>query len=104
MKFIRFHSAYSHIPALFKMSAFIVFFVLVAPGNAATDDAHLSPGVPLLVLPGTPSSVRTAVADLQRDLQKVLGQPSPIVDGSEGIARSPGHRDCRGRLDPACMA
>ena len=39
-----------------------------------------APGVPLLVPAGTPSSVRMAVADLQRDLEKVLGQASPVVE------------------------
>jgi hypothetical protein len=40
---------------------------------------QLLPGVPLLVPAGTPDSVRRAVADLQRDLQKILGAPSPVI-------------------------
>ncbi len=79
MRYIRFHSAASHLRAWLKISFPIFFFTLVSLCSAATA-AHLTPGVPLLVLPGTPSSVKMAVADLQRDLEKVLGQPSPIVE------------------------
>jgi len=46
---------------------------------AAPAVVRLAPGVPLLVPAGTPASVRMAVEDLQRDLQKVLGAPSPIL-------------------------
>jgi len=79
VRFIRFHSAASHLRAWLKISFPILFFTPVSYCPAATA-AHLTPGVPLLVLPGTPSSVKMAVADLQRDLQKVLGQPSPFVE------------------------
>ncbi len=79
----------SPLPALFRRSAFIYFFAFVALCKAATGDVHLSPGVPLLVQPGTPSPVRMAVADLQRDLEKVLGQPSPVVEDAEGLHGRP---------------
>lgn len=70
---------------LLRMSMFIWFLAPSASSNAATGDAHLSPGVPVLVLPGTPTSVKMAVADLQRDLEKVLGQPSPIVEDTKEL-------------------
>jgi hypothetical protein len=48
-----------------------------------TDAMHeavvLEPGVPILVDPAEPGPVHRAVKDLQRDLEKVLGVPSPIV-------------------------
>lgn len=58
-----------------------------APGEAraAATDVRLVPGVPLLVPSETPSSVRMAVADLQRDLEKVLGQPSPVVEDPKDL-------------------
>ncbi len=62
------------------LSALFVSFMLTATCSATTAGVNLLPGVPLLVPPGTPSSVRMAVADLQRDLAKVLGQPSPVVE------------------------
>lgn len=46
---------------------------------AATPAVRLVPGVPLLVPAETPDSVRRAVADLQRDLLKILGVPSPVI-------------------------
>ena len=52
---------------------------------AASPALRLEPGVPILVLPNTPTPVRLAVADLQRDLEKVLGLPSPVVDSVAGL-------------------
>lgn len=57
----------------------LVFVVLLTPIVAAPSGVRLAPGVPLLVPAGTPASVRRAVEDLRRDLQKTLGAPSPIV-------------------------
>ncbi|MEO5714888.1 MAG: glycosyl hydrolase 115 family protein [Luteolibacter sp.] len=74
----------------FMMSVFFCFVLLVAPCSAVPGDVHLSPGVPLLVLSGTPTSVKMAVADLQRDLEKVLGIPSPIVEDPEELRGRPG--------------
>lgn len=45
----------------------------------AASSVRLPPGVPLLVPAGTPEPVRRAVADLQRDLRKILGAPSPVI-------------------------
>jgi len=53
--------------------------------TAASAAVQLKPGTPLLVPAGTPSAVRMAVADLQRDLQKVLGQPSPMVENPKDL-------------------
>ncbi|MES2920629.1 MAG: glycosyl hydrolase 115 family protein [Verrucomicrobiota bacterium] len=78
-----------YLTALLGMGVFICFSALAAPCSAATGDARLSPGVPLLVLPGTPSSVRMAVADLQRDLEKVLGKPSPIIEETKDLHGRP---------------
>jgi hypothetical protein len=44
--------------------------------------AAVIPAVPLFVPAGTPPSVQMAVMDLQRDLQKTLGAPSPIITNS----------------------
>lgn len=62
-----------------KTPSWFLLAVLCAPLVAAPAAVHLAPGVPLLVPAGTPDSVRFAVADLQRDLQKVFGTVSPIV-------------------------
>ncbi len=67
----------------------IGFFALVAVSKAATGDVHLSPGVPLLVQSDTPASVRMAVADLQRDLEKVFGQPSPVIEDAKDLHGRP---------------
>ncbi|MBI5692317.1 MAG: glycosyl hydrolase 115 family protein [Verrucomicrobia bacterium] len=40
---------------------------------------RLTPGVPLFVPEGAPASVLLAVEDLRRDLEMVLGAPSPVV-------------------------
>src|SRR5437762_7102640 len=63
----------------FWMLRSLLLIVLLAPLAAAPAAVHLAPGVPLLVPAGTPASVRLAVEDLQRDLQKVFGESSPIV-------------------------
>src|ERR1051325_92143 len=52
---------------------------------AAAEPVQIYQGVPLVVSPGTPEPVLLAVADLRRDLEKVLGAPSPIVDRIEPI-------------------
>ena len=50
---------------------------------------HLAPGVPVLMPANTPAPVRLAVEDLRRDLQKVLGEASPLVaDAAELRGRS----------------
>src|SRR4051812_47119836 len=58
----------------------LLFAVLITPLAAAPTAVHLAPGVPLLVPAGTSGPVRMAVEDLQRDLVKVFGAPSPIVN------------------------
>ncbi len=85
MNFVRFPAAHSHLKTWLALSVLTGFFSLVATGSAAPAAAHLTPGVPLLVLPGTPSSVRMAVTDLQRDLEKVLGRPSPIIEDAKEL-------------------
>lgn len=61
----------------------IVAFLLAMPGwaEAAGADGTLSlePGVPIIVDPAEPGPVHRAVRDLQRDLEKVLGAPSPLI-------------------------
>ena len=87
MKSVRFHLARQHLRASFTICNFICLFALGGHCSAAAA-ARLTPGVPLLVPVGTPLPVRMAVADLQRDLEKVLGQPSPIVeDTKEPVGR-----------------
>lgn len=58
----------------------ILCIALLGPVAVVSAAVRLSPGVPLLVPAGTPASVRLAVDDLRRDLQKVFGAPSPIVE------------------------
>ena len=48
--------------------------------DATDKTVVLEPGVPILVDPAEPGPVHRAVKDLQRDLEKVLGVPSPIVN------------------------
>ncbi len=88
MRSIRFDSATSHLRAWLKISILICCFALASHCFASTA-THLIPGVPLLVLPRTPASVKMAVADLQRDLEKVLGQPSPIVEDTKELHGRP---------------
>ena len=84
------HSTQCHrLRAWFKISTFLCFFATLHLCTAAPASAHLTPGVPLLVLPGTPASVKMAVTDLQRDLEKVLGQPSPIVEDPKELHGRP---------------
>ncbi len=84
------HRRPSACPCLATLSGMLVcFLAFAAPCNAATGDVRLSPGVPLLVQPGTPPSVKMAVADLQRDLEKVLGQPSPVVEDTKDLNGRP---------------
>ncbi len=80
MKHLIFKATSTSLSVLRKISAAAVLFTLAAVGSAATATVHLAPGVPILVPQGTPASVRLAVADLQRDLAKVLGQPSPVIE------------------------
>ena len=48
--------------------------------STGTDDlVRFAPGVPILVDPAEPAPVIRAVNDLQRDLEWVLGAPSPVV-------------------------
>jgi hypothetical protein len=56
--------------------------VIFAWGCTDTPDKSvtLKPGVPIVVDPAEPGPVHRAVKDLQRDLEKVLGAPSPIVN------------------------
>ena len=95
MKTIRFHATRSHLPALLGMSALVCAVALSGSCSTATAAVRLTPGVPLLVAPGTPSPVRMAVADLQRDLEKVFGRPSPIIADAKELRRPFGHRDPR---------
>jgi hypothetical protein len=67
------------ISAWLKKFGFICFLAVTVAGIAASTTTHLAPGVPILVSPDIPSSVRMAVGDLQRDLAKVLGRASPVV-------------------------
>ncbi len=47
---------------------------------AAAEPLQLPPGVPVVVSPAAPGPVLRAVADLQRDLNWVLGESSPRLD------------------------
>ena len=78
----------SSMPALFG-SLFLLLFALVASGKEATGGIRLTPGIPLLVPAGAPSPVKMAVADLQRDLEKVLGQASPLVEDTKDLNGRP---------------
>ena len=49
----------------------------------------LAPGVPVYVAPGEPEAVRRAVKDLQRDLKKVLGADSPVIETLDGARGRP---------------
>lgn len=51
---------------------------LLAPSEAAV--IKLMPGVPVVLDPAEAAPLRLAVSDLCRDLEKVLGKPSPVVD------------------------
>ncbi len=75
--------------ALIGCCVFVIQLAFTTPSDAATAAAHLTPGVPLLVPAGAPSSVKMAVADLQRDLEKILGQPSPIVESVKELKGRP---------------
>ena len=67
----------------------VLLSLLFAPLTAAPAAVHLSPGVPVLMPADTPTPVRLAVEDLRRDLQKVLGETSPLVsDAAELHGRS----------------
>ncbi|MCH8943640.1 MAG: glycosyl hydrolase 115 family protein [Proteobacteria bacterium] len=59
-----------------------MMFAITGWGCTATTDeiVALEPGVPILVDPAAPDPVHRAVRDLQRDLELVLGVPSPIVN------------------------
>jgi len=76
-------SPFSSIPRTWE--ALICLFTALLLGPSASAAIRLMPGVPLLVPPSTPHSVRLAVADLQRDLQKVLGKASPIVEDPKDL-------------------
>jgi hypothetical protein len=54
--------------------------------DATDKTVVLEPGVPILVDPAEPDPVHRAVKDLQRDLEKVLGVPSPVVHSLAGAA------------------
>lgn len=56
-----------------KIPSWFFVAVLNAPLVAAPAAVHLTPGVPVVVPPGTTAPVRMAVEDLQRYLLKVLG-------------------------------
>jgi hypothetical protein len=50
------------------------------------DTFNLPPGVPILVDSTEAGPIQAAVQDLQRDLQKVLGVASPVVNSNSAIA------------------
>lgn len=60
------------------VAALLVTLSLTASGTAvgAAETLTIEPGVPILVPDDAPAPVRRAVSDLQRDLHKVLGEPS----------------------------
>lgn len=57
------------------------------PGIDAAEsaDIQISPGVPILVDAGEDRAIQRAVKDLQRDLQTVFGQESPIVTSASDL-------------------
>jgi hypothetical protein len=61
----------------FLQFACLAASVVVASG---APPVTLLPGVPIWVSPEAPKPVLLAVKDLQRDLEKVLGAPSPVVN------------------------
>lgn len=68
---------------LARMAMAISLFMTAAAAAAAATVApvELKPGVPILVRSDAPKAVLLAVADLQRDLEKVLGARSPVIHG-----------------------
>ena len=60
----------------------VTMLAIIACGCTDTTDKTvvLEPGVPIVVDPAEPGPVHRAVEDLQRDLEKVTGAPSPIVN------------------------
>lgn len=62
-------------------------FASLAAG--ACGAVRLTPGVPIVVSEGTPAPVRLAVEDLRRDLEKVLGAPSPVVPDLAAVRGQP---------------
>jgi len=76
------------IPGLLVCAATMLVFVWGC-ADTTDDTVVLEPGVPILIDPAEPGSVHRAVRDLQRDLEKVLGVASPIVnslaDGQSAI-------------------
>ncbi len=74
---------------LLGAAAVLVGSAFPAPCRAANDNIRLSPGTPLLVPKETPPSVRMAVTDLQRDLEKILGRPSPVIEDEKELKGRP---------------
>jgi len=64
---------------LFICTAILFVFLGWCNSTEADKSLSLKPGVPILVDPTESGPVHRAVEDLKRDLQKVLGAPSPIV-------------------------
>jgi hypothetical protein len=52
--------------------------------NDPTPHYSVPPGVPIFVDAAEPGPINLAIQDLQRDLQKVLGVPSPVVNSDPG--------------------
>src|SRR5688572_15887626 len=63
--------------------------VFASLAAVACGAVRLSPGVLIVVSEGTPSPVRLAIEDLRRDLEKVLGAPSPIVPDLAAVRGQP---------------
>jgi Glycosyl hydrolase family 115 len=82
-KFLDRRSRINTLILAFLLTLAISFF----PGTdvAESADAQISPGVPILVDAGQDKAIQRAVKDLQRDLQTVLGQESPIVTSASEL-------------------
>ncbi len=77
-----------------KSVLFILFlFLVLSSSSAAVNSAeplHLPPGIPVVASPSEPAPVLRALDDLRRDLQWVLGTPSPRLDHLPADPDAPG--------------
>ncbi len=64
---------------LLACAVMLIAIIGCSPSAEMDGPIVLEPGVPIFVDPAEPGPVHRAVKDLQRDLELVLGAPSPIV-------------------------
>jgi hypothetical protein len=71
---------------LLACTAMLFAIIGCCPTTEVDGPIVLEPGVPIFVDPAEPGPVHLAVMDLQRDLESVLGAPSPIVHSLSDMA------------------